>query len=186
MAASTPRLRNTFLKNDVINSYSERKRYVYRLSMHPPFPFLVGLHLITFMPFRSLWNAKSTTNIGNPSAGFSSISGNSHWPVTQQPRLVEAKPRASPRLFLIFRKSDIYFPDIFSKDPTFILALREFRTLLERFANGTSMGFVVDAAKALVEATHCHPALMAWFEAVDRSIIDVCFSLFIFTVLNDK
>jgi len=62
-----------------------------------------------------------------------------------------------------------------SKDPKFNLAVEELRTLLERFANGTSMSIIFDAVNVLIDDSRRDPTLGEWFKAVDLYVRKVRF-----------
>ncbi|KAF8148712.1 hypothetical protein B0H34DRAFT_668275 [Crassisporium funariophilum] len=55
-------------------------------------------------------------------------------------------------------------------DSNLQLCISELRTLLERFANGTSMDIIFDAVNALIDDTRRDEALREWFRAVDLYI----------------
>jgi len=70
----------------------------------------------------------------------------------------------------------MFLPNLsLSKNPKFDLAVSELRTLLERFANGTSMSIIFDAFNVLVDDSRRDPALKEWFKAVDLYIRKVQF-----------
>ncbi|KAL9715568.1 hypothetical protein Ac2012v2_000009 [Leucoagaricus gongylophorus] len=55
-------------------------------------------------------------------------------------------------------------------DPHVHLALREVRTLLERFANNTSLDAVIDAANVMIDDSKRDPQLRRWFKDVNTYI----------------
>ncbi|KAG8770836.1 hypothetical protein FRC12_004021 [Ceratobasidium sp. 428] len=55
-------------------------------------------------------------------------------------------------------------------DPSLQLATREFRTLLERFANGRSMDPILDATGQLWDDAQHDEALKAWFRKLDEYV----------------
>ncbi|KAL0961531.1 hypothetical protein HGRIS_006470 [Hohenbuehelia grisea] len=57
-----------------------------------------------------------------------------------------------------------------TSDPALKTALVEFRTLLERFANGTSMNLILDAMNVLIDDTRRDEELRDWFKQVDTYI----------------
>jgi hypothetical protein len=57
-----------------------------------------------------------------------------------------------------------------SADPNVNLAIRELRTLLERFANGTSLDIVIEPANVLIDDSRRDPELREWFKSVDSYI----------------
>ncbi|KAL0948737.1 hypothetical protein HGRIS_008869 [Hohenbuehelia grisea] len=62
-----------------------------------------------------------------------------------------------------------------SSDPALNTAMAELRTLLERFANGTSMNMIFDAFGTLADDTRRDPELRDWFRRVDTYIRKVLF-----------
>jgi hypothetical protein len=52
--------------------------------------------------------------------------------------------------------------------------VKELRTLLERFANNTSMDIFFDAIDVLVDDARHDQALSDWFRSVDAYIRKVC------------
>ncbi|KDQ55295.1 hypothetical protein JAAARDRAFT_159347 [Jaapia argillacea MUCL 33604] len=54
-----------------------------------------------------------------------------------------------------------------TSDPSLQQAMKELRTLLERFANGQSMNIVVDAINVLIDDARRDEELRAWFTQVD-------------------
>ncbi|KAF5347588.1 hypothetical protein D9756_010708 [Leucocoprinus leucothites] len=55
-------------------------------------------------------------------------------------------------------------------EPRVDLSLREVRTLLERFANNTSIDGIIDAANVLIDDSRRDPELRRWFKDVDGYI----------------
>lgn len=62
----------------------------------------------------------------------------------------------------------------FPQDRALQDAITEIRTLLERFANGKSMGIIVDAFNALADDAKRDQELRDWFRAVDGYVRKVC------------
>lgn len=56
------------------------------------------------------------------------------------------------------------------QDPSVSLAVTELRTLLERFANNTSLDSLINALNVLIEDSRRDPELRSWFEQVDTYI----------------
>lgn len=59
------------------------------------------------------------------------------------------------------------------KDPAFKRARQELRTLLERFANGSSMQPILDAINQIYLDAQDDPELKAWFTTLDKYIRQV-------------
>jgi hypothetical protein len=57
-----------------------------------------------------------------------------------------------------------------TKDKNLKRATRELRTLLERFANNSSLDIVLDAVDAIIDDARRDEALSAWFSTVDAYI----------------
>lgn len=58
-------------------------------------------------------------------------------------------------------------------DPSFKQARQELRTLLERFANGSSMQPILDAINQIYVDAQNDPELRAWFSTLDKYIRQV-------------
>lgn len=73
----------------------------------------------------------------------------------------------------VFLVSALFFSAyiyIFGKHPGVSLATRQLRTLLERFANNTSLDLVFNAFQALADDASRDEGLRTWFKAVDLYI----------------
>ena len=57
-----------------------------------------------------------------------------------------------------------------TQDPQVNLAWREVRTLLERFANNTSLDTIFDSINILIDDSRRDPELRHWFENVDTYV----------------